>query len=158
MAAGRVYTATFDGTAVTVGADIFEIIPASNRPIAVVGLFLGQSSDVGDAAEEILRYQIIRGYTTSGSGGTTAAAGPALDEFEAAAGFTFEACNTTGATGGTPVILHSGTFNVRVGEPLWFPPGMQPRCSAAQNRLVVRLTAAPADSLTMTGTIYIEEV
>lgn len=158
MAEGRIYTATFDGTAVTVGADLFEIIPATNRPIAVAGLFLGQSSDVGDAAEEILRYQIIRGYATSGSGGTAAANGAPLDEFDPTSGFTFEACNTTGASTGTPVILHSGVFNVRAGEVMWFPPEQRPKCSAAANRLVVRLTAAPVDSLTMTGTIYIEEV
>lgn len=158
MAEGRVYTAQFEGTAVTAAVDLFELIPATNKPISVHGLFIAQASDLGDAAEEILRYQVIRGHATSGSGGSSGVAPVPVDEFDAAAGFSYETCNTTQASTGTAVVLHSGAFNIRVGEALWLPPEDRWKCSAGANRLVVRLMAAPTDSLTMSGTIYAEEL
>ena len=67
--AGRIYTVEFEGTAVTAAVDFFELTPADDKPIEILGLFLSQSSDAGDAADELLRYRVIRGHTTSGSGG-----------------------------------------------------------------------------------------
>lgn len=152
----RMYTVQFSGVTVSVAQDFFEIAPATNRPIAIWGLHLAQYSDVGDAAEEILRYQVIRGFTTSGSGGTAPTPTP-TDEFDPAAGFTAEVNNTTVATTGTTVTLHSGSFNVRVGESLWLPPEAVWQCSAGASRIVVRLSAAPVDPVDMVGTLYVYE-
>lgn len=154
---GRMYTVQFSAVTVSAVQDFFEIVPASNKPVAVWGLFLAQYSDLGDAAEEIIRYQVIRGHATSGSAGATPTPVP-LDEFDSAAGFTAETNNTTQASTGTTVVLHTGAFNIRAGEQLWLPPEARWRCTAAQNRLVVRLSAAPADGLDMVGTLYVEEV
>lgn len=152
----RLYTVSFDGVAVTAAVDVFEILPATQKPCLVHGLFMSQSSDVGDSAEEILRFTVQRGHTTSGSGGTSATPRP-LDSVDAAAGFTAETNNTTAASAGTSVTLHSDTFNIRTGYGLWWTPETRPRV-ANSNILVVRLSAAPADSLTMSGTLYVEEV
>lgn len=153
----RVYTVEFEGVVVTAAVDFFEITPATNKPINLLGLFLSQSSDLGDAAAEQLRYKIIRGHTTSGSGGATAT--PATTEATAATvGFTAETCNTTIASAGTTVVLHSGAFNIAVGEQLWFPQGCQPGATQTNTTIVVRLMAAPVDSLTMSGTLYVAEV
>lgn len=152
---GRMYTVSFAGVAVTAAVDLFEILPAANKPCYVHGLFLGQTSDVGDAAEEILRFSIVRGNTTSGSGGAAATPRP-MDSNSVAAGFTAETNNTTAASAGTAVTLHSDTFNVRSGYGIWWTPEARPRVNNA-NLLVVRLGAAPADSLTMSGTLYVEE-
>lgn len=153
----RIHSVEFEGTAVTAQVDFFEITPADDRPISILGLFLSQSSDVGDAADEILRYRIIRGHTTSGSGGSAPSPRQVESSVVTGAGFTAEVLNTTIASAGTAINLHSGCFNVRVGEALWFPQGCQPGASQADTLLVVRLMAAPADSLTMSGTLYVAE-
>lgn len=70
-------------------------------------------------------------------------------------GGTVERNNTTLATGGTPLTLYAGTFNVRSGL-LYVPtPECRPVISGG-GRLVVRLLAAPADELTMSGTMVFE--
>lgn len=154
---GRVYTVEFEAVAVTTQVDFYELTPADDKPIKILGLDLSQSSDVGDAAEEILRYRVIRGHTTSGSGGAAATPAP-LSPADAAAGFTAETCNTTIASLGTTGNLLSGTLNIRQGSnPLWFPEGCEPAASQANTTLVVRLMAAPADSLTMSGTLWVLE-
>lgn len=152
---GRVYTVEFEATAVTAQVDFFEITAADDKPCAVIGMFLSQLSDVGDAAEEILRYRVIRGHTTGGSGGAAPTPRP-LDQDDAAAGFAAETLNTTIASAGTAVNLHSDAFNIRSGLQLWLPPEAYWKMHQA-SLLVVRLMAAPADSLTMSGTLYVME-
>lgn len=151
----REYTVEFESVATTAGADLFELLAATDKPIEVFGLFLSQSTEVGDAQDEMLRYRIIRGHTTSGSGGTSATPRP-LDGNDAAAGLTAEINNTTIASAGTAVNLHSGNFNVRVGEQLWLPEGAG-WWTRGSSLLVCRLLAAPADSVSLTGTLYIRE-
>ena len=153
--AGRVYTVEFEAVAVTAAVDFFELDAAAEKPVEVLGLLLSQSSDVADAAEEILRIRVIRGHTTSGSGGTATTPRP-VNPTDAAAGFACEAVNTTIASAGTAVNLHSDTFNIRAGYQLWLPPGCE-WVTSGTSLLVVRLMAAPADSLTMSGTMYVRE-
>lgn len=152
----RLYTVEFEAVAVTTQVDFFELTPADDKPIKIVGLFISQHSDAGDAQDELLPYRVIRGFTTSGSGGAAPTPVP-LSPADAAAGFTAETCNTTLATVGTTTNLHSDAFNVRAGLPLWLPDGCEWQASQANTTIVVRLMAAPADSLTMNGTIYVAE-
>ena len=154
---GRVYAVSFEGVTVTTQVDFFELTPADDKPIAIHGLFLSQSSDVGDAAEEILRVKIIRGHATGGSGGSAPTPAP-LDPADAAAGCAAETNNTTIASTGTAVDLYADAFNIRSGLATIFPPEMRPQASQANTTIVVRLMAAPADSLTMSGTLYFEEL
>ena len=156
MAQNRIYTVTFSATAVTAQVDLFELRPADDKPIEVIGLFLGQSSDAGDAQAELLGYTVIRGFTTSGSGGATPAPAP-LNRSDTAAGFSAETCNTTLATTGTTATLHADTFHVGAGEKLWLPEGCEWEASQADTSIVIRLNGAPADSLTMSGTCYVRE-
>lgn len=153
----RVYTVSFADVAVTAAQDFFEISPADDHPVVILAAYIDQYTELGDAAEEFLRYQIIRGYTTSGSGGSAATARP-LDPGDAAAGFAAEVNNTTVANTGTAVILHSGAFNIRAGLALIFPPEMTPLANQGNTTIVLRLMAAPTDSITMNGTLYIAEL
>lgn len=151
----RMYTVEFESVATTAGTDLFELDAAAEHPIEVCGLFISQSTDVKDAEEEMIRYRIVRGNTTSGSGGSTATPRP-VDDGDAAAGFTCEINNTTAASAGTAVNLHSADFNLRIGESLWLPEG----CgwwTRGTTLLVCRLLAAPADSVSFTGTLYVRE-
>ena len=154
---GRVYTVQFENVAVTALQDLFEITPADDKPVKLLGLFLSQSSEIGDAQEEMMRIQVIRGYTSSGSGGSAPTPVP-VDPNTAAAGFTAEVNNTTVATTGTAVILHSESFNERTGLAMWWTPETCPIASQANTTIVVRLLANPADSVTMNGTLYVEEL
>ncbi len=151
------YTCEFSKVAVTADQDWFELTPADDKPIAIHAVFITQSTDVGDAAEEILNFKIMRGHTSSGSGGSSST--PAvLNPLDTAAGATCEVNNTTPASTGTIVDTHSGSFNIRTGLQLIFPPEMRPIASEANTTIVVRLLENPADSLTMSGTIYFEEL
>lgn len=156
MANDRTYCVEFEAVAVTAAVDFFELTPADDKPIEILGIFLSQSSDTGDTAEEILRYRVIRGHTTSGSGGAAPTPRP-LNRSDTAAGFTAETCNTTIASVGSTVNLHSDAFNIRTGLQLWLPDGCEWGATQGDTTLVVRLMAAPADSLTMSGTLYCRE-
>ena len=156
MAQGRIYTVSFTGIAVTTAVDLFEISPADDKPCEVLGLFIGQSSDFGDAQAEQIGYRVIRGHATSGGGGTATTPRP-LNRSDTAAGFAAETCNTTAASAGTPVDLHADVWNAQAGEKIWLPEGCEWEVTQADTTLVVRLIAAPADSLTVSGTLYVRE-
>lgn len=154
----RIYTCEFEGVAVTTAVDLFELQPADDKPVEVVGLFLSQSSDLGDAQEEVLRFRVVRGNATTGTGGAQQAVAPVpVNSSDAAAGFTYDTCNTTAASTGTAVNLHSDGFNIRTGYGLWLPDGCEWQTKQAV-LLVVRLMAAPADSVTLSGTMYVREL
>lgn len=153
---GRVYSVTFSAVAVTGAQDLFEITPADDKPVEIVGIELGQSSDAGDAADELLQISIIRGHTTSGSGGSAPTPTP-LNPNDTASGFTAEVNNTTIASTGTTTTLQTGCWNVRAGYINWFPEGARPTAGQGNTTIVVRQTA-PADSLTMSGTLYVREL
>lgn len=156
---GRLYACTFDTTAVTASVDFFEITPADDKPVVIHAVFIGQTTELGDAQEEQLPWSIQRGGTamTSGSGGSTAANGVTLGASGAASGFTFESLNTTVATFTSGVVLHRDTFNVRTGLQYIPTPETRPNVSQANGGLVIRLDAAPADSVSFRGTLLVEE-
>ena len=72
----RIYSAQFNGVAVTAQQDIFEINVASTKVVRVHSLHLSQSTEVGDAQEEGLSILVKTGATVSGSGGTAPTAVP----------------------------------------------------------------------------------
>lgn len=151
------YTAEFEAVAVTVAQDFFELQPADDVPVIIHAVYLSQTSDVGDAAEEILRIKIQRGATTVGSGGTDPTP-VALEPGNPSADTTVQANNTTEATSGTVVDIHSDAFNIRTGWQYIPTPEMRPVSTQAEGFLTITLMAAPADSLTMSGTVYFEEI
>lgn len=158
MAKGRVFAITFAAVSVSAAQDPFEFSPADDKPIELVGLTFDQvgNSDVGDAAEEFIRWSVVRGHSTSGSGGSAATPRP-LKRSDPAAGFAAEVNNTTIASAGTAVTLHEGAFNVRAGAIFWWPEGTEPDASQADGTLVVRL-AAPVDAVALSGTAYVREL
>lgn len=152
-----VYAVDIASTAVTAQIDLAELTPADDRPIEIVGIFLHQTTDFGDAAEEVLSLEIIRGHTTSGSGGNTPTPRP-LKRGAQAAGFTAETLNTTIASAGTTHTLLADGWNVRV--PYLFQAIREdeaPQASQADTTMVVRMSA-PADSITVRGTVWVREL
>ena len=154
VAAGNSYSR--EGVATTAAVDLFEFTVGAGRTARLAGLWISQSSDVGDAAEEMIRWRFVYGNTTSGSGGA------APDEWELGYGSggtgvdSAESFNTTQATGGSVLSGPANSFNIRAGEQMWFPPGLEltlnPPSTTEVN--VIRLMAAPADSLTMSAVAF----
>lgn len=155
MAQGLTYAASFDAVAVSAQSDLFEITAPSDAAVIVHSLYVGQTSDMGDAQAEALKIQLIRGYATSGAGGTAPTPTPLQGGFPAS-GSVVEANNTTLASTGTPAVVHQDVWNIQL--PYQYRPTPEERIvlSPAQ-RLVVRL-AAPADAITASGTLLFEEL
>lgn len=153
---GRTYAVTFNAVAATVAQDAFEITPADDKPCEIVSIHISQTTEAGDAMDEMLGVQIIRGFTTSGSGGSAPTPAP-MRPADTAAGFTAEVNNTTVATTGTTATLHSDAFNVRAGWTYIPPLDARPVVNQGNTSLVVRLTA-PADSVTFNGTMIVREL
>lgn len=155
----RYYSVAFTGVASTVQAQFFELTPAANKPITLLSCTITQDSDAQDANEKLLRFELFRGSTSTGAGGTATTPQPLGTSTAAAAGFTAQTMST-GAVGSTAsaVLLHAEAFNARAG--LFYKPLLEERveCSTANSRLTLRLAAAPADSVTFTGTCYVLEV
>jgi hypothetical protein len=156
-----VFTATFSAVSISAAQDVFELIAPSTSRLEILEAQLGQYSDSGDAQSELLGIQLIRGYTVAGSGGS-AATPRNVKPWSRAAAATVNVNNTTVANTGTPHILESTSFNVQAGY-VYRPTRKDILDSAelisveASQIFVVRITA-PADALTMNGTIKFREI
>lgn len=152
---GRMYTASFGGVAVSVIQDLFELLAPADAVVVIHSIIIGQSSDYGDSEAEGLRVQISRtDGTTSGSGGSTPTARP-HEKGDAAFGGTVEANNTTQATVTTVIV--EDTFNVQAGWQ-WRPTPEERITLSPSETVVVELPVAPADAITMSGSITFEEI
>lgn len=160
MISARCYCTSFAASAQTNKVDWFELQTGSTGYIALVGLDIGQTTELGDAQEEQIDYYIKRGTgsVTSGSGGNTSVARKATQPGEAAATFTVETLNTTQlavGTGTLDTILNSA-FNLRAGlQQFWTPETAF--CIAPSSYLAIGMTGNPADSVTWVGTAYVME-
>jgi hypothetical protein len=153
-----IYFATFSAVAVTAAQDVFSILAPATSRVVLREVRLGQYSDLGDAAAEMLGVQITRGYTTAGSVG--AAVTPVLQYANAVAGptagSTIRRNDTTQASVGTAQVMISEAFNIMAGW-LYRPPADERIELEISTRLVIEITA-PADELTMSGTMVFEEI
>lgn len=153
----KLYTVVFAGVAVTAQQDLFEIVAGAAKVCCVHGFELSQSTEVGDTAEEGLSILVKRGATTSGSGGTAPTPTP-LQLGQGASTFTSEVNNTTKATAGTIVTVHATNWNIRSSPCPWVYTPEQRPWVAPSERLTVELATTPADSITMSGTLWVEEI
>jgi hypothetical protein len=153
---GRIYTAQFTAVAVTAAQDFFEIVAPADAVVVIHDIHLSQSTELADAAEEQLTVLWKSGSTVSGSGGSTPTAIP-LHLGDAAFGGTVEANNTTKANTGTIVTHQVWNWNIRVPLDIIFTPETRPILSPSR-RGTLELSAAPADSVTVSGYMTIEEV
>lgn len=157
---GRMYVTKFNAVAVTAQQDFFEILAATGKPIKIHGWALSQSTEVGDAQEEGLAISTNRGVgsVTSGSGGSTHTPNP-IDDPDTASGATVEINNTTKMVVGTGTLeeLESFSWNVRVPFIFWYTPETRPRIVPG-DRWTLELETTPADSITVSGNVWFEEV
>jgi hypothetical protein len=160
MTTGRLYSVTFeqvtilnaDGT-----MDLISFLPATDKPVKLHQVVLAVTSELGDAEEEMLRIGIFVGATTQGTGGNAATGNPFISVNGADDAATVRTVDTTIATAGTEVRRYVDAFNVRIG---WnYYPAPEHRIMVENAAvLAVRLLAAVADTLGMSGTALYEEV
>lgn len=156
---GRIYTVPIAFAPQTAAIDALEAVAAATGILALKRVVLANSSDAGDAEEEILQVEIKRaaGAYTSGSGGTTPTPVP-TDQEGAASSFTAEVNNDTQAVAGsgTLVTVKSQGWNVR-SEFLYIPDDGEEILVSPTDAVIVSISA-PADSLTIGGFAVLEEV
>lgn len=156
----RYYTVSFSAVSVAAQQDLFEITPADDKPCAILGITLdnvGVAADAGDAQEELLAVNIIRGFTTSGSGGS-APTPAALATNDGAAGFAAEVNNTTVATTGTTATLWSLGWNTRVPLREFLALEFWIYVAQPSTSLVVRLASTPTDAFLVSGSLWVAEM
>ena len=158
-----VFTAAFSAVAISAAQDLFEIVAPSDSRIRLLEIDIGQYTDFGDAAAEILSIAIHRGHTVSGSGGSTVTP-ENVNPYGRASGATVEANNDTVATT-SGKLLWATAWHLQAGF-IWRPPEDVPRgvdpfrrhiLIKPSQRLVIRITV-PADPITTNGSILFEEI
>jgi hypothetical protein len=154
---GRMYSIVFESVAVAALQDFFEVVAAADSVVVLHSVTITQETEVADAAEEMLTVVIQKGATTSGSGGAAATPRPHMLG-SAAFGGTAEVNNTTEASGGTIVNVHRESFNVRSG--FYYRPTPEERhvLSPSARMTITLINTTPADSITMNGTMIVEEI
>jgi len=159
----RIFTVSYTGTLTAAGGDcdlgLFQ--PADDKPILLKGFEIGQTSEVGDAAEENIRISILRlpATVTPGSGGSTPTPQP-MDSNNAAAGFTARCNDTTVATtSGTAATLGEMAWNERNTpfEKMYPDDEYSPRAQQGEG-LVVRNQTSVADDISITLTFTLKEL
>lgn len=148
----RTYTASFEGSGTTAQVDFFEYTVPTGQTLRLLSVHVGQSSDAGDAESEMLKYEIkAQQGGTSGSGGSTASIRAADPSVSSSIG-NVEVLNTTPATGTTEEFIHRDAFHVAAGLH-YVPTPEEMHDVKGGDRLVVKLTKTPADSIDFVGTI-----
>lgn len=160
----RLYRVPYTGTITNSGgnADLIALTPADDKPIKLAGWVLGQTSEVGDAAEENLeitvRHMTATVTVTGGTSVTPVACRPGTD---ASAGFTATANSSTVATtSGTSTIMEELAWNERntPWERYIVEDSVDWRPRALQGEyLIVRMDSTPADDFTLAATFFVIE-
>lgn len=157
---GRMYQTMTAAVATTTAIDLWEILAATAKPVRVHSWSIFQTTDVGDAAEEVIRINEVRGVgtVTSGSGGSSPTIHP-LDDNDAAVAATVEANNTTRMAAGTGTLetLSERGWNIRIPMEVIYTPETRPRVNPG-DRWTLGIVAAPADSITISTSITFEEL
>lgn len=149
------YTASQDAQAITTAVDLIHMTVATDVPIRIWGFDMANTTDLGDANEEVLRIGIYRGVT-GGAGGSALTEVAQHDR-----GATVQTAvlgQGTASTGGT--LIKTIYWNVRQAGPAWIAntPDAALRVSAANDPVAFRLLAAPADSITLSYEVLWEEL
>jgi hypothetical protein len=157
---GRFFTIPFSSLVTNAGGntDLWEVLPGDDHPIRLRGIYLGQTTEVADAAEEMLDISVIRMTATITSGSGTAGAPECPDSNALAPSFTSETNGATVATTtGSTDIVYRFAWNVRSSPfEMWFDVDMAPKAIQGEG-LFVRLNSTVADDLTFVGTLVVEE-
>jgi hypothetical protein len=160
MSFGQIFTIPFTSSVLNAGgnADLWELLPGDDHPVMIRAILLGQTTEVTDAAEEILDLSVLRMTATITSGNGTAGVPECPRSNALAPSFTSETNGSTVATTtGSTDILFRYAWNVRSSPfEVWYDTDFAPRAGQTEG-LFVRLNSTVADDLTFVGTLVVEE-
>ncbi len=146
---GRMYTVQFTDASVSVSQDLFQI-ESLITPATLHAVYLSQTSDVGDSSAENLVVRILRVTDAV----TDDLATVQLDKGDATQTADVAVNETSLLTTGLEVV-HSEAWNIALPF-IWLPPPEMRVIGTIGDVIIVNI-AAPADALTMSGTVYFEE-
>jgi hypothetical protein len=147
---GRMYSAPFEDVAMTVAQDLWQIEQDASQ-IILHYFEIGQTSDPGDAAAELL---IIKMRRVTDAVGAIDTPNP-LDTGDAAATANVETNDTVQLVTGVNTIWAS-SWNIALPF-IWMPPPEQRVAIVAGDALTITCSV-PLDSLTIHGTLVFEEI
>lgn len=150
---GRMYSALVEAVAATAVQDLVSIVAPTNTSVKIHRLKVWQTTDLGDAQEEVIRLRMRSGQTSAGSVGTSGTINPIDEENSMASGATVRFNDTTQASGGTIVSNWGDGWNIRVPYTEVWTPQTQPKIKGGV-RATFEMVAAPADSITLS--VYLE--
>jgi len=160
----QVYTVQADVTVTAAGGDttIWEIDPAADKPVTLLGYSFDVTSETGEAQEEWLRMLIIRytgGTFTSGNGTAVTARPVELINADAFGGAVEANGTTIASSTGTAHNLCSFGVPVRGGYgPVFLPPEYRFKCQGVANEaMVINMLNTLADDITLVTTLWIGE-
>ena len=148
---GRIYAVNFNEVAVSVQQDLFQI-EAQTTPAILHAIYLSQSTEEGDAEAENLNViiQRVTDAVTDDLNAVALVGGDTAENANLAINETSEL--TTGAS-----IIHAESWNVAQSFIYLPPPELRPIVQIG-NAIVVNLNNTPTDAITMSGTMYFEEI
>lgn len=144
------YTASQDAQAVSTAVDLFFFTIADDKPMQLWALELAQTTDLGDAAEEVLRLGFYSNVTSGGGGsGLTEVA---LNDYNSISAGTAVLGQGTASTSGT--LRKMFYWNIRQAGPVWIAtPETTIGAMQATGTCAIRFLAAPADSITLSAEV-----
>ena len=148
---GRIYAVNFNEVAVSVQQDLFQI-EAQTTPAILHAIYLSQSTEEWDAEAENLNV-IIQRVTDAVTDDLNAVA---LDGGDTAENANLAINETSELTTGASII-HAESWNVAQSFIYLPPPELRPIVQIG-NAIVVNLNNTPTDAITMSGTMYFEEI
>lgn len=152
----RIYYVAINAVAATAAQDIFEILPADDKPVVLHGFEISQSSDTDSEQLQVL-VKRLPATVTSGTGGSSATIQKRISS-DANASFAAEINNTSRAsTSTTAQPLFSIGWNVLSGCGMLLTPETRPIFVQGE-ALIIGLEGAPADSITLNGYLIVEEL
>ena len=148
---GRIYSVSFTEVGVTAQQDLFQI-EAVTVPAIIHAVYLSQSSDLGDTESEGLSILIRR--VTDALTNVTAEA--QLDTGDAVAFADLNVNDTTELVAGAQNV-HTEVWNILTPF-IYLPPPELRIVVPVGDVVTVNLNTTPADSITMSGVMYFEEI
>lgn len=159
---GRIFALPWQATVTAAGgdADLWEISPGDDAPVAIRMIRLGQISEVADAAEEGLRVDVLRMTATVTSSNGTAGTAEELSRSNQSPTLSWEYNGATVATttGATETLDMIGWINRQSPLEIWYPDiDFAPRAVQTE-ALLIRLQTTLADDMTFVGCVIVEEL
>lgn len=156
-------SATMTVTAAGGNTDLCQLNPADDKPVRLVGFRLGNTTEVGDTAEEGLELQLMHMTATvtdgAGTGSTAITPVPVPRVGTGAAGFTARVNSPTVATstGTTTIVEYIGWINRLSPLEIFYTDTKWAQEAIQGETLILRMNSTLADDMTMQITVFVEE-